>query len=69
MVDRDDDQEGNEITLWLRTIDALMNKGATRAEAIDGAHLLLKAIRRERERERESRESGPGCRDELDEAG
>ncbi len=38
----------DDIALWERTIDALVAGGATLAEAIDGANLIVQADRRKR---------------------
>ena len=37
-----------DIALWERTVDALVAGGATLAEAIDGANLIVQAERRKR---------------------
>jgi hypothetical protein len=38
----------DDIALWERTVDALLEGGATQAEAIDGANLIVQAERRKR---------------------
>jgi hypothetical protein len=43
-----DAEDSDEIALWQRTLDALVAGGATSAEAIDGANLIVQAERRKR---------------------
>jgi hypothetical protein len=38
----------NDVALWERTVEALTANGATPAEAIDGAKLIVQAERRKR---------------------
>lgn len=45
---RPDLVDGDDIALWERTVDALVAGGATLAEAIDGANLIVQAGRRNR---------------------
>lgn len=40
--------------LWCHTVDALLAKGATFAEALDGANVILQAHRRQSELEHAS---------------
>ena len=39
----------DETALWQQTVEALRVRGATLAEAIDGANIVLQAYRRERD--------------------
>jgi hypothetical protein len=41
-----EDQEMPEIKLWRETVERLIANGASGAEAIDGANLILQAYRR-----------------------
>jgi hypothetical protein len=43
------DSEDEETALWRRTMEALLERGATPQEAIDGANLILQAYRRHRD--------------------
>lgn len=47
-----------EAQIWQNALDALLAKGATRTEAIDGATLILHAYRRRRQ-EDESKNEPP----------
>jgi hypothetical protein len=38
----------DDVALWERTVEALTARGATPAEAIDGANLIVQAARRKR---------------------
>jgi len=41
-------EESEGAALWRRTVEELVAKGASPAEAIDGANLILEAYRRQR---------------------
>jgi hypothetical protein len=43
-----DAKESEGAALWRRTVEELVGKGASPAEAIDGANLILEAYRRQR---------------------
>jgi hypothetical protein len=43
------DEAEQEASLWQRTLETLIRRGASPAEAIDGANLILQAHRRKRE--------------------
>lgn len=43
------EKDVDEATLWQNAVDALRAKGASLAEAMDGANLVLQAYRRQRE--------------------
>jgi hypothetical protein len=45
---RPDLTDVDDVALWERTVDALVASGATLAEAIDGANLIVQAERRKR---------------------
>lgn len=49
-----DEDESEAIKLWRRTLEALLAKGESPANAIDGANLVLRAYERQRRREEES---------------
>lgn len=42
-----EDEESSEMALWRSALDALLAKGATFEEAVDGANLLLEGHRRQ----------------------
>lgn len=46
----DDALPEDEVAMWRDAARALLEKGATQAEAIDGANLVLRAYRRQRHR-------------------
>lgn len=48
------DPEDEEAALWRRIMEALLARGASPQEAIDGANLILQAYRRTREDARRS---------------
>jgi hypothetical protein len=46
------DSEDEETALWRRTMEVLLERGATVEEAIDGANLVVQAYRRQRDEAR-----------------
>src|SRR6185436_16225041 len=64
----DEEVDDDEAVFWQATVDMLLDKGATRAEAIDGANLILQGVRRRRQEltdpktEVKTRESGTRLR-------
>ncbi len=47
------DTPGDAVTLWRRAVEALLDKGRTPAEALDGANLIISAYRRQHAQEKE----------------
>jgi hypothetical protein len=45
----DEDVNDDEIALWQRVVGELLARGSSRAEAIEGANLILTAYRRRRD--------------------
>jgi hypothetical protein len=45
----DEDVNDDEIALWQRIVGELLARGSSRAEAIEGANLILAAYRRRRD--------------------
>jgi hypothetical protein len=45
----DDDLEGEDAALWRRTVETLLERGASPAEAIEGANLVLQSYLRHRQ--------------------
>ncbi len=44
----DEDPNEDEVALWQRVVGALLVRGSSRAEAVEGANLILEAFRRQR---------------------
>jgi hypothetical protein len=55
-VKRDYDSDDNCDEVWRRALEGLLAKGATQAEAVEGANLVVQAHLRQR-RERAGREA------------
>jgi len=48
MKAREEYEEDEGALLWKRTVETLIKQGASPAEAVDGANLVLQAYRRDR---------------------
>jgi hypothetical protein len=62
MADPDDEADDTETSLWRSTVEALLTKGSSPAEAIDGANLILDVYRRRRDDQGDPRQSGTRAR-------
>lgn len=52
-----DDNEGNATALWRRTVETLLSRGASPSEAIEGAHLIMRAYKRQQQQEEQAPDS------------